>query len=77
MHNNRKNYKRKRAQPLRNSKANRAKWLDQAERSAIKLQDLGHGTRFPFTQTDTGRKTKRDVRTKEKKYNNKAVSSWR
>jgi len=47
-----KKLQRKRAQPLRNCKANRVKWLSQAERNLlIHLLNIVQWTRLPFTPT--------------------------
>ena len=63
------------------AKANRAKWLGQAEKNiAIKLQSIkktGHDC-HSHTHTENKKKRKVDVHTKMKiKYINVPVNSWR
>jgi len=63
-----KKLQKKRAQPLRNSKANRAKWLGQAEKNLlIHLLNIEQWTRLPFTHTHahTNNNRQGDVYTQE------------
>ena len=71
-----KKLQRKRAQPLRNSKAIRAKWLSEAERNLlIHLLNIEQWTRLPFTHTlaHTNNNRQGDVHTQ--KLENK-VHQW-
>ena len=67
--------KKKRAQPLRNSKANQAKWLGQAERNLlIHLLNIEQSTQLPFTHTHAHTNNNRQGDVHKQKLENKSTS---